>query len=123
MENKFSPLPEEEDTKWTYLLVDLITLRTLSAAGPFFNSFLKTLPYFVQKTNTFNNVKDTTMTLIGQSTTIAKDLYPGKSALWTAEKQDDFSNYIGQAINGWANVTTLALKRLYDGSNESIKIL
>jgi GH18 family chitinase len=122
LENKFAPIPPEEDNTWLLLLIDLITLGTLSAAGPFFNSFLKTLPTFAEGA-AFDNIKDTTMNLIGQSTTIAKDLLPSEDAPWTPEKQDSFSNYMGQTINGWANVTAFALEKLFDGSNESIDVL
>jgi hypothetical protein len=42
------------------LLIDLITLGTLSAAGPFFNNVLKNTPYFVEKGGSaFDNAKDT----------------------------------------------------------------
>lgn len=124
LENKFAPIPEEEDNTWLLLLIDLITVGTLSAAGPFFNSFLKKLPYFVSNAATFDNVKDTTMNMIGQSTTIAKDLLPsGEDSAWTPESQDAFSSYMGQTINGWGNVTSLALQKIFDGSDESINIL
>ena len=123
LENKFAPIPKEEDNTWLLFLIDLVTIGTLSVAGPFFNSFLKQLPYFLKNDATFNNIKDTTMNLIGQSTTIAKDLLPTEGAQWTPQKQDAFSNYMGQTINGWANVTSLALKKLFDGSDDSIDIL
>ncbi|THC88729.1 hypothetical protein EYZ11_011829 [Aspergillus tanneri] len=123
LENKFAPIPPEEDNTWRLLLIDLITLGALGTAGPFFNTALKNLPYFLEKGSTFDNVKDTTMTVIGQGTTIAKDVLPSKDAPWKPEAQDEFSNYMGQVINGWANVTSLALEELFNGSPESIKIL
>ena len=95
LQNKFAPIPKEEDKTWIPLLINLITVGTLSAAGPFFNSFLNRLPYFVNNAATFNNLKDTTMNLIGQSTTIAKDLVPTEDGEWRLEKQDAFSNYMG----------------------------
>ncbi|PGH10805.1 hypothetical protein AJ79_05278 [Helicocarpus griseus UAMH5409] len=124
LENKFAPIPPPKDKTSLLLFIDLITVGTLSTAGPFFNSFLKKLPYFVERDVAFNNVKDTTMTMIGQSTTIAKDLLPsGGKAGWMPEKQDTFSNYMGQTIDAWANVTWLALEKVFDGSPESIDIL
>jgi hypothetical protein len=63
------------------------------------------------------------MTLIGQSTTIAKDLVNTNGARWTPALQDAFSNYMGQVIDGWVDITSLALYDLFDGSDESIKIL
>ncbi|KAK8122581.1 hypothetical protein PG984_011251 [Apiospora sp. TS-2023a] len=70
-ENKFVPIPTEEHSTWLLSLVDLIIVGTLSVAGLLFNSFPKRLPYFVEKaaeTATFDNLKDTTVNLIGQST-------------------------------------------------------
>ncbi|KAK8074334.1 chitinase [Apiospora phragmitis] len=127
LENKFAPIPAEEDNTWLLLLIDLITVGTLSAAGPFFNSFLKRLPYFVAKeaagSPAFDNLKDTTMNLIGQSTTIAKDLLSTKGSDWTAEKQDSFTNYMGQTITGWGNVTSVGLAQVFNGSDASLDIL
>ena len=120
LENKFAPIPPEEDNTWLLLLIDLITLGTLSAAGPFFNSFLSKLAYFSEREIGFNNLKDTTMNLIGQSTTIAKDLLSTDGSEWTEEKQDSFSNYMGQTIAGWGNVTSLGLQKIFDGSDESL---
>lgn len=98
-------------------------LGTLSAAAPFFNSVLKKLPHFVEKANTFDNTKDTTLTIIGQSTTIAKDLLTLESSLWTPGKQDTFSNYMGQTISGWANVSSLALGEMFNGTDPAIDLL
>ncbi|KAL2877343.1 hypothetical protein SGCOL_007502 [Colletotrichum sp. CLE4] len=74
MENKLAPIPPEEDDTWL-LLIDSITIRALSAATPFFNTFLKSLPKFVKP---LDNFKDTSMTLIGRSSTIAKYLLPNQ---------------------------------------------
>ncbi|CAG5173179.1 uncharacterized protein ALTATR162_LOCUS7590 [Alternaria atra] len=57
--DNFAPIEEEDDTM-LLLLIDLITLGTLSAAGPFFNNVLKNTPYFVEKGGSaFDNAKDT----------------------------------------------------------------
>ncbi len=45
LKNKFGPIPEEDDNTWFPFLIDLLTVGTLLAVGPFFNNFLKTLPY------------------------------------------------------------------------------
>lgn len=125
LENKFAPIPPEPDHTWELFLIDLLTLGTLSAAGPFFNNLIKKMPYFKGEGPAFDNAKDTTFTLIGQSTTIAKDLLTlgDPDAKWTVELQDSFSSYMGNVITGWANVTTIALKRLFDGTDGSIDIL
>ncbi|KAE8152020.1 chitinase [Aspergillus avenaceus] len=123
LENRLAPIPPKDDKHWLLLLLDLVGLGTLSVAGPFFNSVLKKLPYFLEKIRTFDNIKDTTMTVIGQSMAIAKDMTPSKNGTWTPEAQDVFSNYMGQVIDGWANVTSQALELVFKGNNESIDIL
>jgi hypothetical protein len=125
MENKFAPIPPKEDDTWKLILIDVITLGALGTAGPFFNTFLKKHDWFAGKTGSaLDNAKDTAMTLIGQSTTIAKDALPGGDATkWTPEKQDEFSAYLGQVVYGWANITSLALKDLFSGSDVAIDAL
>ncbi|KAJ5647453.1 hypothetical protein N7490_003825 [Penicillium lividum] len=123
LENKFAPIPPEEDKTWLLLLIDFLTLGTLSTAGPFFNTLLKKLPYFLEKSSTLDNLKDTTMTIVGQSTTIAKDVLPSDDSIWSPASQDAFSNYMGQAIGGWANVTTEALDRMFKGTPEALDLL
>ncbi|KAJ4297051.1 hypothetical protein N0V88_003968 [Collariella sp. IMI 366227] len=123
MENKFAPVLKPESNKWKLLLINLITLGTLSAAAPFFNSVLKTALYFAQRQATADNIKDTTMAMIGQSTSIARDLLPTDKSPWTPEKQDDFPHFPGNTINGWANTTSLALQKLFDGTDQLLVIL
>jgi hypothetical protein len=123
LENKFAPIPPEEDNTWLLLLVDLLTLGTLGTTAPFFNTVLKKLPYFVEKASTLDNVKDTTMTLVGQGTTIAKDVISKDNAPWTPESQDAFSNYMGQVVAGWVEINSISLKRMFEGTEESIKVL
>ncbi|KAG9381867.1 Hce2 domain containing protein [Pyrenophora tritici-repentis] len=125
LENKFAPIPEETDDKQLLLVIDLLTLGTLSVAGPFFNNLLKTLPYFIRASDAaFDNAKEATVNLIGQSTTIAKDLKPDQSnSRWTPEKQASFSNAMGQTIDGWANITGFAVHDLFDGTDASTDIL
>ena len=122
LENKFAPIPTKKDNTWELLLIDLLTLGTLGTAGPFFNTALKNFHYFRQG-STLDNVKGTTMTMIGQSTTIAKDLIPDDNAEWTPADQDAFSHYMGTVIDGWANVTSIALDTLFNGTTEGLKIL
>ncbi|RHZ62529.1 hypothetical protein CDV55_107218 [Aspergillus turcosus] len=125
MENKFAPIPPEEDDTWLLILIDMITLGALGTAGPFFNTILKKHDWFAGKTGSaLDNAKDTAMTLIGQSTTIAKDALPGgDAAKWTPEGQDEFSAYLGQVVYGCANITSLALERLFSGTDVAIDAL
>ncbi|KAF7136963.1 hypothetical protein CNMCM5793_006667 [Aspergillus hiratsukae] len=64
------------------------------------------------------------MTLISQSTTIPKDLLNHPAADdWTPEKQDAFTNYLGQSIAAWGAIAEKSLRTLSDGSGESIEML
>lgn len=63
------------------------------------------------------------MMALGQSTTIAKDLLETDAEDWDEDSQDSFSNYLGQALGAWGNITSDALKRLFDGSKGSIENL
>lgn len=69
-------MPGPEDNTWLLVLIDLLTMETLTAADPFFDTFLKRLPQFSEKilSSTLYNAKDTTMNIIGLSTTLAKVL-------------------------------------------------
>ncbi|GKZ81630.1 hypothetical protein AnigIFM56816_006151 [Aspergillus niger] len=122
MENKFAPIPPEEDNTWLNILIDMITLGALGTAGPLFNTMLKNHAWFAG--SALDNAKDTTMTLLGQGTTTAKDvLPPGDKAKWTPEGQDEFSAYLGQVVYGWSNITSQALDDLFSGTNESMNAL
>ncbi|KAH6617548.1 hypothetical protein F5144DRAFT_660933 [Chaetomium tenue] len=123
MEDTFAPIPQPKDDTWTLLLINLLTLGTLSVAAPLFNSELRKLPYFMGRPNTFDSAKDLTLTVVGQSTTIAKDLLPDKNSDWTTEGQNKFSHFMGTVVSGWANVTAMSLKKLFNGEPESLDIL
>ncbi|KGO73174.1 Glycoside hydrolase, superfamily [Penicillium italicum] len=125
LDNKFAPIPPAKDNTWLLPLIDLLALGTLGTAGPFFNTVLNKLPYFLEKSSTLDNFKDTTMTMVGQGTTIAKDLLPSDdpNSRWNPQSQDTFSNYMGQVVDGWANVSSLSLEQLFDGKPKSIKTL
>lgn len=43
--------------------------------------------------------------------------------VWTPQEQSKFSNYLGQVIFGWMNMTEARLGNLFDGSPESLKVL
>ncbi|KAF4439699.1 glycosylhydrolase family 18-6 [Fusarium austroafricanum] len=121
--NKFAPIPDPEDNKWLLVLIDLLTWGAGSVAAPFFNSVLRTMPFFHTKPNTLDNTKDTTMTLIGQSTTLAKDLLTTEGADWTVKKQDSFKSYMGQVLDGWGKLANASLVQLFNGSDSSIDVL
>ncbi|KAI8252718.1 hypothetical protein K4K58_007656 [Colletotrichum sp. SAR11_239] len=73
MEDMFAPIPEEKTNQWLNILIDVLTIGTLGAAGPVFNGLRRALPAFTNPT-TFENTKDTVLMLMGQTTTLAKDM-------------------------------------------------
>ncbi|ETS75025.1 hypothetical protein PFICI_13509 [Pestalotiopsis fici W106-1] len=125
MENTFAPIPPPPDNESLFILLDLLSIGILTAAGPFFNNIIAKLPRFAKPGNTaFNNAKDTTMNMIGQSIGLAKDLKSApKAGDWTPEKQATFSAYMGQVIEGWEDITAKSLKKIFDGSDASLAVL
>ncbi|KAI6754849.1 hypothetical protein HG530_012601 [Fusarium avenaceum] len=123
--NKFAPIPDPVDDKWILVLVDLLTWGASSVAAPFFNSYLRKLPYFKGNPNTHDNAKDTAMTIIGQSTTLAKDLVGGENddLKWSVEKRDTFKSYMGQVLVGWQKLANASVDALFNGSDTSINSL
>ncbi|EJT74550.1 hypothetical protein GGTG_08390 [Gaeumannomyces tritici R3-111a-1] len=73
IENVFAPIPESKTSQWEKVMIDIITVGALGSAAPFFNRALKSLPAF-SKSTTFDDTKDNALMLIGQGTTLAKDL-------------------------------------------------
>ncbi|KAM7183708.1 hypothetical protein V8F20_012513 [Naviculisporaceae sp. PSN 640] len=125
MENTFAPIPPPKTNRDLFILLDLLAMGTLTAAGPFFNSFLGKLPSFSKPGGTtLPNVKDTTMTMIGQSIGLAKDAKgPPKPENWKPADQDRFSAYMGEVIHGWQNITVKSLEKMLSGNSESLPIL
>ncbi|SPO01630.1 related to RF2 protein [Cephalotrichum gorgonifer] len=123
MEDTFAPIPEPDTNQWLNIMIDLLTIGTLTTAAPFFNGFLKQLPAF-SNPKTYDTTESISMNLISQTTTLAKDMLKSpKPDNWTPQEQNKFSNYVGQAIFGWMNSTELGLKKLFDGTPESIRVL
>jgi GH18 family chitinase len=125
MEDVFAPIPEPKTNQWYNVMIDFLTIGALGGAAPFFNGVLKTLPAFAKKDSTlFDNTKDTALNMIGQGTTLAKDLLGAPpSDNWTPGEQKDFSDYAAQAVFGWMNSTTLSLKKLFSGERASLDAL
>ncbi|KAK3312158.1 hypothetical protein B0H66DRAFT_578425 [Apodospora peruviana] len=125
MENNFAPIPPPPDNKSLFILLDLLAMGTLTAAGPFFNSIISKLPRFSKPdSSVLPNTKDTTMTFIGQSIGLSKDLKNApKPGDWKPADQDKFSAFMGQAIEGWEDITSRSLKKMLNGTDESLEIL
>lgn len=47
-------------------------------------------------------------------------MIPAPRSTWTPESQDSFQNYMGQVVDGWANVTSASLRALFKGDENSI---
>ncbi|KAL2152192.1 hypothetical protein VTH82DRAFT_5376 [Thermothelomyces myriococcoides] len=113
LENTFAPISEPESNQWLLILIDLITIGSLTTAGPFFNGYLKTLDA-LNTEQTYDNVKGTSMNMINQVTALAKNMLENpEDDGWAPEKQDKFSHYIGQVIFGWRNATERAVQDLF----------
>jgi hypothetical protein len=83
------------------------------------------MPYSATKQGgMLNDTKETTFTPINQSTAISKAMLTlNDDGKWIPEYQGQFSSYMGEFLNGWGNLTSAALARLFDGSDLSIDIL
>ena len=123
MQNTFAPIPVPKTNDWLNILIDLLTMGTLTGLAPFFNGFVKKMPSFCNPSS-FDNAKEISTNLADQITTLAKDLLEApKPGEWTPEEQDNLSAYMGQIIKGWKNSTGVGLKNLFDGSPQSISVL
>ncbi|KAI8157845.1 hypothetical protein K4K49_005092 [Colletotrichum sp. SAR 10_70] len=123
IEDTFAPIPEEKTNQWLNILIDVLTIGTLGAAGPVFNGFRRALPAFTNP-KTFENTKDTVLMLMGQTATLAKDILstPDQDP-WIPQEQNKFSNYMGQVIFGWMGATEFTIGKLLGGSKEYVTVL
>ncbi|KAH8649335.1 hypothetical protein BX600DRAFT_388677 [Xylariales sp. PMI_506] len=124
-ETQFAPIPPPPDDTWLEILLACVDLVGTVAVSSFFNTILKALPYWKANSIAYDNLKDTGKALVGFSTSIAGTLSGTGTdgSGWTVEKQDAFSDYMGQAVSGWGNSTEMALKSLFDGSDDSTSLL
>jgi hypothetical protein len=119
LQNKFAPLPDKDDDVWKDLLIDLLTLGGLGTAGPLFNKLLSQHEWFRQKDSRAEDTESAVMILLDQGISITRQLLPGGSdPQWTPEARGEFSAYMGQVINGWANITSIALQTLLGGETQ-----
>ncbi|KAL4886083.1 chitinase [Aspergillus karnatakaensis] len=114
LKNKFAPLPEEDVPLWQEIMSNLLVLGGMGIVGPLFDKLLSQRDWFLQ-----NDRKETTtatvMTILDQTTSVARDLLPGgEPGKWTPGKQDEFSAYMGQVILGWSSYTALGLANLLE---------
>ncbi|KAI0014005.1 putative necrosis-inducing factor-domain-containing protein [Xylariaceae sp. FL0662B] len=123
--NNFAPIPEPYDDKWLQILLICLNMVGTVAVAGYFNTVLKALPYFRAHSASLDNLKDTSLAMVGLSTSIA-GTFTGKDepgSIWTEKKQDGFANYMGQVVVAWANTTEESLRRMFDGEPESVSLL
>ena len=125
MEKTFAPTPEplSKNITWAPLLADLTTLGTVSVAGSYAISMLNRRPWFSDKSP--DRVKNTTMTLLRPWIALAQAGLSSsqKYTPWEEIQGTDFSHVMTRAIEGWVDLPELAIRKLFDGSLESIEIL
>ena len=118
-QNKFAPIPVKEKSAWN-LLLDLVSMGAPVVLARMLRPLITQLPALLTGEQSDNPAKGLGDLLVGQSVEIAKDLINTPGNNWTAVNQAELSNYLGQAITAWANVTSLTLDRLFDGKDENI---
>ncbi|EEA29070.1 conserved hypothetical protein [Talaromyces marneffei ATCC 18224] len=126
LENTFAPVSPPKSDEWLGILLSIIGLVGTVAGSAFFNSFLSAMPYFKANKALYDNLKDTTKGLVsfgtGLTGTLAK---PGSVSAgdWTVQDQAVFSQYMGQSIFAWANLTQVALRNLFNGDQDGLTAL
>ncbi|ROW15174.1 hypothetical protein VPNG_03014 [Cytospora leucostoma] len=121
-EDVFTPLPDTGDEKVIQVLLDVVGLLGTVGASVYFNDYLESLPSFLALLSK-DDAKDGTLAFISAGTDVAKDLVNGDSSIWTADKEDEFEQYMGQFVAGWEALTETAVNHLFNGSDASINTL
>ncbi|KAL4938844.1 hypothetical protein BDV06DRAFT_231514 [Aspergillus oleicola] len=116
--NEFAPLPEKDDSVWQDLLTNLLVLGGVGTAGPLMGKVLSQLAWFNQN-NRGETTQSVAMTVLEQGIMVAGGLMSGDDAYWTPEKQDEFSAYMGQVINGWSKFNSYSLSALLDKGDDA----
>lgn len=119
-EDKFAPIPPAPDTLWIDFMIDLVTLGTVSAWGTFIQRAIKDAKLVVGSSH--DDLKEVVKNTLSMSGTITKDLLPlgEKDKPWSPEKQKTFTAFMGQVINVWANVTSISLQDIFNGSDTNV---
>ncbi|KAK3500592.1 hypothetical protein B0T13DRAFT_535440 [Neurospora crassa] len=118
-ENQFAPIPKKFDDSWLGILLACVGLAGTVGVSGFFNTALKSMPYWRANSVSYDNWKDTAKALVSFGTSIAGTLTGKKRQ----QKQDAFSDYMGNVVSAWANVTEMSLRQLFNGEPESVELL
>ncbi|KAH8673384.1 glycoside hydrolase family 18 protein [Xylariales sp. PMI_506] len=123
----FAPLPDpEENELMLQILLDLVGVGTMFVGAPFFNGFLKSLPYFASRSDAvFDNAKDAAYASIAGIIAIAKDLIADSksAATWDAEAQNNLTAYLGATLLGWKDSAQRTVTWIFNGTDEAIEYL
>lgn len=127
----FSPIAE--DTISTAVIIDLVTMGYLGAAAPFWNSVMKKVPWFRERTgdadtgdwrsinaNTHGTIKDFINGMVTSSMTLAKDLTAAQ-----AENAVDreMSSLMNAMIGAYSTTIDQTVSRIFNGSEENTQLL
>ena len=118
-QNKFAPVPVQKGSAWT-LLLELVSMGAPVVLSRMLRPLITRLPALLNGEQSDKVANGLGELLVGQSVTIAKNLITTNGNNWTAENQAELSNYLGQAIMAWGNVTSLTLGELFNGKDENI---
>ncbi|GAB1317946.1 hypothetical protein MFIFM68171_08156 [Madurella fahalii] len=124
-QHDFAPLLEPESAAASRLLANLVGLGAVMTAVPILNPYLEEKAFFVANQE---SPKDATYGFLSAFISTLRELdtdsgQPLKVHEWSEEKYDDFESYVAQFRWSWPNATELAVRKLFDGSDESIQTL
>ncbi|KAI6779103.1 uncharacterized protein J7T54_007558 [Emericellopsis cladophorae] len=120
----FAPDPPEHDNAWRLVWLDVFTIGASTVLGPLFKNNIAEWPWFREEgSTTAAKLKNTTILIVQQGITLAKDLLSKNPAEWDSESQDDFKTYSTAVLSRWSNLVVDNLSVLFDGSDESIERL
>ncbi|CAG8890307.1 unnamed protein product [Penicillium egyptiacum] len=125
LENKFAPVPPKKDDSWLSILLGFVSMGTPMVGGKFFADVLSKLPAMAGRSEEALKKGETAFNTILSGGVMVGTNLKGSSSVdeWTDQAQDQFSNYLGQALYVWDNVTRVDLRNLFDGSDKSIERL
>ncbi|KAJ6445148.1 Lysine--tRNA ligase [Purpureocillium lavendulum] len=115
LENKFAPVPPPKDDSWLSILLGFVSMGTPMIVITKLPALASKTPAALEKGKTAFN------TILSGGVLIGTNLKGSpKVDDWTSDAQDQFSNYLGQSLYVWDNITTVDLRDLFDGSDKSI---
>ncbi|CAI7608393.1 unnamed protein product [Penicillium viridicatum] len=121
-EDTFAPVKPPDD-QWIELLLNIADLVGTIVVSGYFNTILKSLPFFRANGVQYDNYKDSAKALVSFGVGITGTYVKGNSDSWTADSQDSFNAYLGQVVSIWANSTENQLQAIFSGSLDTLPVL